>query len=212
MLSVDAATTSAERFAFIPVAELISGDRGIWMECLKAFLAATQLLDQDPIGTLAILNALGEAPLLRYLAWCGSADPTPLFQFHNDQAFLLETREATEAQRQDFFSAVAQDLGQGPIGAKQVEHFWEAHSTMVLQTFQRLATLAARACQRMGDIEGREQWCHQAIMASAIFDFPVPDDLLELAEPDEWSVGETPISVRFIKRWQLLTTSTATVH
>ena len=204
MLSLDAATTSAERFAFLPLGDLISADRGPWMECLKAFLAATQLLEHDPAGAISILNALGQAPFLRYLTWTCSADPEPLLRFHNDQAFLIETREALSCQQEELFSAVANDLGTGPIGALQVQRFWRDHSALVLQTFQRLCTLYARASAARNDDEGREEWCHRGLMACVIFGLPISDELETLAEGDEWHLNEQAVALRFARRWRTL--------
>lgn len=205
MLSPGAATTSAERFAFYPLGDLVQADREPWMECLKAFLAATQLLDQDPAEALQILEALAEAPLLRYLCWTCSADPEPLMQFSNEQAFVLETREAIQYQAQEFLQAAANDLGAGPIAQHQIQVYWKQHQHMILSTFQRLCVLSGRAAQALRDDEQREHWAHRALMASVIFGIPLTDELQQLAEGDEWRVGERPVALRFARRWEALT-------
>lgn len=202
MLSQSAATTSAERFAFLPLNDLVHADRGPWMECLKAFLAATQLLEHDPAGALAILEALSQAPLLRYLCWTCSADPEPLMRFSNEQAFLVEAREAIDYQKQEFIRAAANDLGTGPIAEHQVQIYWKEHRNLILSTFQRLCVLAGRACLAISDDEGREHWAHRALMACVIFGAPIGDEVVQLAEGDEWRIGDRPAALRFAKRWE----------
>jgi|GEM_PF-3877804 len=202
MLSQSAATTSAERFAFLPLGDLLHADRAPWMECLKAFLAATQLLEHDPAGALVILEALAQAPLLRYLCWTCSADPEPLMRFSNEQAFISEAREAIEFQRQEFIQAAANDLGTGPIAEHQVQIYWKEHQHMILATFQRLCVLAGRACLALKDDENREHWAHRALMACVIFEMPVVEEVVQLAEGDEWRVGDRPAALRFARRWE----------
>lgn len=211
MLSPDSATIAAGRFAFLPLGELLQSGRGPWMECLKAFLAATQLLERDPQGAQEILDALAEAPLLRYLIWTCSADPEPLMTFSNEQAFITETIEAIEAQQEEFLLAAANDLGTGPIASHQMHQYWREHGGLVLSTFQRLCVLTGRCCAALGDEEGREHWAHRALMASVIFGLPLTDELASLAEGNEWHLTALPVALRFARRWESVTGSRMTI-
>lgn len=202
MLSSSAATTSAERFAFLPLSDLLHADRAPWMECLKAFLAATQLIERDPSGAMVILEALAQAPLLRYLSWTCSADPEPLMRFSNEQAFLTEAVEAIEYQQQEFIQAAANDIGTGPIAEHQMQIYWKEHAHLILQTFLRLCVLAGRASAGLHDEDAREHWAHRALMACVIFGLPLTNEILQLSEGEEWRVGDRPIAVRFAQRWE----------